>query len=232
MVERLICNQQVGGSSPSSGTSLYSWPTANGRIAETATACAECSGRAFPHNSSCPDSFGGPGLPRTPIRGPQAPPAPGFPGPRLKAGVTAGGGDSFAHRRGARPKILIGRQWNKSGHDKFGERRLTRRRFRPDPCYTAIRGCFEASRPMGAPVMARMVSTIVDSSAIRPRPRGARAGFPNRSRSNPRQSAGAAGRLAVAAAPPGARTEPAGARLRPRGTRKTVSYRDNVSRET
>ena len=144
----------------------------------------------------------------------------------------SGGGDSLAHRHGACPEILTGRQWNKSGHDKFGERRLTRRRFRPDPCYTAIHRRFEASRPMGVPVMARTVSTIVDGPAIRPRPRCARAGFPNRSRSNSRQSAGAAKRLAVAAAPPGARTGPAGARLRPRGTRKTVPYRDNVSRET
>ncbi len=38
-----------------------------------------------------PDLFRGPALPRTPIRGPQAPLSPGFPGPRNKSGVTTGG---------------------------------------------------------------------------------------------------------------------------------------------
>ena len=42
------------------------------------------------------------------IRGPepQAPPSPGFPGPRIKSGVTRGGGDGLSHGRGARAEKL------------------------------------------------------------------------------------------------------------------------------
>ena len=64
--------------------------------------------------------------------------------------------------------------------------------------------------------------TVVDSLATRPRPRGGRAGFPNRSGNNPRQCAGAVERSAVASAPRAARTEWTGDPPRPRGTRKIV----------
>ena len=92
----------------------FGWagPGARRRCRRIAGASAG-SGHGLRHALTClacpplvtPDLFRGPGLPRTPIRGlprtpirrPQAPPPPGFPGPRNKSGVTTGG------RRRSRP---------------------------------------------------------------------------------------------------------------------------------
>ncbi len=86
------------------------------------TGASAGSGHGLRHALTClpcsplvtPDLFRGPGLPRTPIRGPQAPPPPGFPGPRNKSGVTTGG------RRRSRPlRQSPPRRLNRTAMDLF-----------------------------------------------------------------------------------------------------------------
>ncbi len=132
----------------------------------------------------------------------------------------------FATSAGPAPRHTAIRGRGPSAESAAAHASMQRRAFR------RMRRYFKAPRSMGVSVMTEAMLTIVDSLATRPRPRGARAGFRNRSRSNPRQRAGAVERSAGPSPPRTPQTARTGNPPCPRGTQKIVPYRDNVSRET